>query len=362
MKDKFMNKMKIGFTHGDINGISYEVLIKTLSDQRITDICIPVIYGSPKVLAYYRKAFNTNNPNPILVSSVKEVNSQRIYIVNCITDNVKVEIGKSTPEAGSYALQALQKAVQDLKYGDLDAIVTCPINKKNIQSENFDFPGHTEYLAREFNSSEYLMLLICETLKVGVVTGHLPLSEVPAAITEEAILLKLRVLNKSLMIDFGIRKPKIAVLSLNPHCGDEGVLGNEEKDVIIPTIEKARKEGILAIGPFPADGFFGATEYKHFDAVLAMYHDQGLSPFKLLAFEDGVNYTAGLPIVRTSPAHGTAYEIAGKGIASEVSLRNALYNALDILKNRFNQADLVKNQLDDNEALREIHDTDIDGE
>lgn len=345
-----MDKIKIGITHGDINGISYEVIIKTLSDQRILDFCIPIIYGSPKVLAYYRKAMNANQPNPQLINSIKDVNQRKIYIINCITDTVKVEMGKSTEEAGLYSYQALEKAVQDLKFGELDALITAPINKKNIQTEEFNFPGHTEFLAKEFNAEDHLMLLMNDSMKIGVVTGHIPLSEVSKTISTDLILNKLRVLNNCLKQDFGVRKPKIAVLSLNPHAGDDGLIGNEEKDIIIPAIEAARKDDIMAIGPFPSDGFFGALEFKKFDAVLAMYHDQGLTPFKVLAFEDGVNYTAGLPIIRTSPAHGTAYELAGKGEASEVSFRQALYQAIDIYKNRKNEIDLIKNQLIINEV------------
>ncbi len=351
-----MNKIKIGITHGDINGISYEVIIKTLSDPRILDFCIPVIYGSPKVLAYYRKALNAQQPNPQLINSVKEINQKKIYIINCIADTAKVEMGKSTSEAGEYSYQALEKAVQDLKYGELDALVTAPINKKNIQTEEFSFPGHTEYLAKEFNSEDYLMILMNNDMKIGVVTGHIPISEVSKTISKDLILKKLRVLNKCLQQDFVIRRPKIAVLSLNPHAGDDGLIGKEDKEIIIPALEAAREENIMAIGPYPADGFFGAMEFRKFDAVLAMYHDQGLIPFKVLAFEDGVNYTAGLPIVRTSPAHGTAYELSGKGTASEISFRSALFQAIDIFKNRQDHDDLIKNQL----TINEIESSEVD--
>lgn len=343
-----MDKIKIGITHGDINGISYEIIIKTLSDQRILDFCTPVIYGSPKVLAYYRKAFNSHNPNPVLINSIKEVNHRKIYIINCISDNVKVEMGKATKEAGEFSVQALEKAVQDLKFGELDAIVTAPINKDNINKAGFNFPGHTEFLANEFNSEDHLMLLVSSLMRVGVVTGHIPFSKVAETLSTELILKKLKLINSSMINDFGIQKPKIAVLGLNPHAGDKGVIGEEEQHIITPAIEKAREEGIVAIGPYPTDGFFGSMEFKKFDAVLAMYHDQGLTAFKILSFEDGINYTAGLPIVRTSPAHGTAYDIAGKGIASQESFRNAIFNAIDIYKNRINQAELLKNQLTTN--------------
>lgn len=345
-----MSKIKIGITHGDINGVSYEIMIKTLSNQRILDFCTPIIYGSPKVLAYYRKAFNSHNPNPVLINSIKEVNHRKMYIINCISDNVKVEMGKSTTEAGTYAIQALEKAMEDLKFGELDAIVTAPVNKTNLQAAGFKYAGHTEFLAKEFNAKEHLMLLISEQLRVGVVTGHIPIADVPKTITKELILNKLKVLNNSLINDFAIQKPKIAVLGLNPHSGDNGVIGNEEIETIIPAIEEAKNEGIIAIGPYPTDGFFGSFEFKKFDAVLAMYHDQGLTSFKVLAFEEGVNYTAGLPIIRTSPAHGTAYEIAGQNAASQLSFRNAIYSAIDIYKNRKNQNELIKNQLKDNES------------
>lgn len=346
-----MDKIKIGITHGDINGISYEIIIKTLSDQRILDFCTPVIYGSPKVLAYYRKAFNSHNPNPVLINSIKEVNHRKIYIINCISDNVKVEIGKSTDEAGKSSVQALEKAIEDLKFGELDALVTAPINKNNIKNVGFDFPGHTEYLAKEFNSENHLMLLVSDEMRIGVATGHIPISKVKEVLSTDLILKKLKVMNNSMVNDFGIRKPKIAVLGLNPHAGDNGVLGDEENTIIAPAIEKAREEGIVAIGPYPTDGFFGSMEFRKFDAVLAMYHDQGLTPFKILSFENGINYTAGLPIVRTSPAHGTAYEIAGKGVASQLSFRNAIFQAIDIYKNRVDQDELIKNQLSVNETI-----------
>ncbi len=354
-----MNKIKIGITHGDINGISYEVIIKTFLHTDMLDLCIPVLYGSPKVLAYYRKAFNSHNPNPTLISTIKDVNHRKFYIINCISDEAKVEIGKSSDEAGAYAIEALQRAVEDLKFGELDALVTAPINKKNIQSDKFKYRGHTEFLAKEFNAQEHLMLLVSEDLKIGVVTEHIPLSEVSEVLSTNLISEKLNVLNKSLINDFGIRKPKIAVMGVNPHAGDEGIIGNDEKDIIIPAIENARKNNIMAIGPYPSDGFFGSLEYKKFDAVLAMYHDQGLIPFKMLSFENGINYTAGLPIIRTSPAHGTAFEIAGKNIASEESFRNAIYYAIDIFKNRENQAELTKNQLATNDLKIDEADDDI---
>lgn len=340
------DKIVVGITHGDINGIGYEVLIKTLSDSRINELCVPVVYGSPKVAAYHRKALNIENFAFNQVKDITEINSKRSNIINCMDENVRVELGKSTEYGGSGALSSLQMAVADIKQGNIDVLVTAPINKHNIQSENFAFPGHTEFLASSFNSDEVLMLMISEVMKVGVVTGHVPISQVPQLITVDAILKKLRVLDKALREDFAIRRPRIAVLGLNPHAGDQGVIGAEEQNIIIPAIKQANSEGIVALGPYPADGFFGSENFAKFDAILAMYHDQGLAPFKAMSFDTGVNYTAGLPVVRTSPAHGTAYELAGKGEASPNSFRQALYLALDLFRNRRSYEVLTQNPLE----------------
>jgi 4-hydroxythreonine-4-phosphate dehydrogenase len=339
------HKIKIGITQGDINGISYEVILKTLMDPRIYDMCIPILYGSPKVVAYHRKALNLGSFNLNMIRTADEANNKRANIINVLDDNIRVELGKSTPQAGEASLLSLKAAVKDLKDKKIDALITGPINKHNIQSEQFKFPGHTEYLKEEFGPAEALMILVSEVVKVAVVTGHVPLAKVPSFITVDNILSKLRILNQSMIVDFGISKPNIAVLALNPHAGDEGVIGNEEIDIIIPAIEKARQAGIMALGPYPADGFFGSNNFKKFDAVLAMYHDQGLAPFKAMVFEDGVNYTAGLPIIRTSPAHGTAYELVGKDLASESSFRQALYLACDIYKNRSDHKRLTANPM-----------------
>ncbi|HPR60848.1 MAG TPA: 4-hydroxythreonine-4-phosphate dehydrogenase PdxA [Prolixibacteraceae bacterium] len=328
------NKIKIGITQGDINGIGYEVIIKALSDSRMTELFTPVIYGSPKVAAYHKKVLNFETFHFNQVRSASEADHYKVNIVNCCDDNVRVELGKSSSHAGEAAYLALEQAINDLKNGEIDALVTAPVNKENIQSEAFNFPGHTEYLAQLFDTKNPLMLLISDNLRVGVATGHLPLKDVPAAITKELILSKLKTLHYSLVSDFACTNPRIAVLGLNPHAGDNGVIGNEENEVIIPAIQSANQQGITALGPFAADGFFGDGNWKHFDGVLAMYHDQGLAPFKVLAMEDGVNYTGGLPVVRTSPAHGTAYEIAGKNQASETSFRSAIYTAIDIARHR----------------------------
>jgi len=339
------NKIVVGITQGDINGVGYEVIIKTLADNRINDICIPVVYGSPKVAAYHRKAINMENFSFNQIKSIGEINTRKSNIINCMDDSVRVELGRTTEQAGAGSLASLEAAINDLKNGSIDVLVTSPINKQNIQSSKFNFPGHTEYLATEFDANEVLMLMVSDLIRVGVVTGHIPLNEVPGDLSQELILSKLQLLNKSLIKDFGIRKPRIAVLGLNPHAGDAGVLGKEEQDIIIPAIKKANDENIIALGPYPADGFFGSENFFKFDAILAMYHDQGLAPFKALAFDSGINFTAGLSVVRTSPAHGTAFEIAGQGNASEKSFRNALLLAIDVFKNRKTHDELNQNPL-----------------
>jgi 4-hydroxythreonine-4-phosphate dehydrogenase len=279
------------------------------------------------------------------VRSAKEAGPGRAHVLNCIDDNIRVELGKSTPDAGEASFMALDKAVTDLQDGLIDVLVTAPINKDNIQSEKFNFPGHTEFLAQRFNSPNFVMLMVSETMKVGLVTTHMPLSKVAEHITKEVILSKLHIISQSLQQDFAITRPRIAVFGLNPHAGDNGLLGNEENEIIQPAIIQAKKEGIIALGPYAADGFFGSETYRKFDAILAMYHDQGLIPFKLASFDRGVNYTAGLPVVRTSPAHGTAYELAGEDKASPDSFRQALYLAIDIHKNRKIYAEISKNPL-----------------
>jgi 4-hydroxythreonine-4-phosphate dehydrogenase len=329
-----MSKIRLGITHGDINGISYEIIIKTLKDIRMTDMCTPIIYGSPKVAAYHRKAINVSNFSLNHIADAQQANPTKVNIINVVDEDIRVELGKSTEEAGESSFQALEAAVTDLQNGNIDVLVTAPINKQNIQRKGFEFLGHTEYLAERFKTDNVLMLMVCDDLRVGVVTGHLPISEVAENVTMDAILSKLKVLNDSLINDFSVRKPRIAVLGLNPHVGDAGLLGKEEQQIIVPALEKAREMGIMALGPYPADGFFGNASFRNFDAILAMYHDQGLAPFKALAKDGGVNYTAGLPIVRTSPDHGTAYEIAGNDKASEDAFRKALYLAIDVYNNR----------------------------
>ena len=339
------DKVKIGITHGDVNGIGYEVIMKSLLDNRIYDICTPVLYGSAKVAAYHRKAIGIENFSLNNIKSPDEANPKRANLINCIDVEVRVELGKATKMAGEASLAALEAATRDLQDKKIDVLVTAPIHKQNIQSDNFKFPGHTEYLSSKFDSSGVLMLMISEIMRIGVVTGHIPLSEVPGKLTRDLIISKLRILNQSLVQDFGIRKPRIAVLGLNPHAGDNGVIGNEEQITISPAIEAAREENIMALGPYPSDGFFGSGQFSKFDAILAMYHDQGLTPFKSLSYEGGVNFTAGLPVIRTSPAHGTAYEIAGKNEASEDAFRKAIYLAVDVFNNRLTYKELTKNPL-----------------
>lgn len=352
--------IKVGITHGDFNGISYEIIIKSFLDKRNLELFTPIVYGSSKVASYYRKAFDMLDVNFNLIKKADYANPKRANIINCYNDEIKIEVGKITPQAGELAFYALEKAVDDLKWGKIDVLVTAPINKKNIQSEKFKFSGHTDYLADKFSAEEHLMLMVSSDLRIGMVTEHLPLKDVASAITEDVILNKLKVMNKSLQMDFNIRKPKIAVLGLNPHASDDGLIGAEEKEVIIPAIDKANDQGILAFGPFPADGFFSSSNYKNYDAILAMYHDQGMLPFKTFAFETGVNFTAGLPVVRTSPAHGTAFDIAGKNIASPDSFRQAIYTAMDIHRNRLEYNELNKNPLQvsqptGKEPAREAH-------
>ena len=338
-------KLVVGITQGDGNGIGYEVIIKALADERMLDMCTPVIYGSSKIFGFYKKQIhNIDQINTNVISSAKDVHQKRVNIVNCLPENVFVEPGQPTPESAKSAMTSLERAVADIKEGYIDVLVTAPINKRAMVGEGFGYTGHTEYLEKEFGVDEVAMIMVCDRLKVGVVTGHIALKDVASSITKEKILRKLRLMKTSLERDFGIDSPKIAVLSLNPHCGDGGLLGDEEKEIILPAVQEANVEGILAFGPYSSDGFFGSC-YSRFDAVLAMYHDQGLTPFKALAFEEGVNYTAGLPIVRTSPDHGTAYEMAGRDLADPRSMISAIYTAIDIYNRRADYDDLMENRM-----------------
>ena len=327
---------KIAITHGDFNGISYEVILKALADNKITELCSPVVYGLAKVASFYKNRLGMQEPTLQVVKSVEQINLKKSNLLNLFEQEVQINPGKSDNTAGKMAELALQAACRDLKARKVDAVVTAPINKSNIQSETFRYSGHTEFFAHEFNSSESMMMMVTDGCRIGFVTNHLPVSEVARSINKELVLKKIRGLHSSLRKDFGCSTPKIAVLSLNPHAGDNGLIGKEEQNVIIPAINQAFDEKINAFGPFPADGLFGSGNYAKYDAVLAMYHDQGMEPFKILSRGEGVNFTAGLPIVRTSPAHGTAYDIAGCNEADGQSMRNAIYLAIDILRNRQN--------------------------
>lgn len=342
-------KLKIAITQGDVNGISYEVILKALSEPEVYGQHAVVIYGSSKVAAYYRKNFELS-VNLTQVASAKEAAYGSISIIHCCDDEIKVETGQSTQAAGKASFEALEAAVNDLKAGLVDVLVTAPINKHNIQSPTFHFPGHTEYLEQVFGmdssaSNAALMLMVSESMRIAVATTHIPLENVASSLTEQSVFQKIKALNQSLRRDFGIDKPRIAVLSLNPHAGDEGLLGNQEQTLLQPAIEAAQKENILCFGPVSADGFFGTDKYTLYDGVLAMYHDQGMIPFKALAQGHGVNFTAGLPIVRTSPAHGTAYDLAGQNQADETSMREAIYLACDIYRHRLEYKEIHKNPL-----------------
>ncbi len=328
-------KIVVGITLGDTNGIGPEVIIRSLLDSRITDLCVPVVYGSSRVIGYYRKMIaETDNMNTNIINTAKDYHPKRINIINCIPDSLQMDPGQPTAESAKAAWLSLERATDDLKEGLLDALVTAPFNKHNMAGASFQFKGHTEYLADKFETDNVLMFLCSDRMRVGLVTTHLAISEVSKEITTEKIVNKIRLMHESLKRDFGVVRPKIAVLGLNPHCGDSGLLGNEEVTVIKPAIEQVAGEGILAFGPYSPDGFYGNESFTKYDGVLAMYHDQGLIPFKLMSFDNGVNFTAGLPIVRTSPDHGTAFELVGKNEATALPMLSSIYMAVDVVRNR----------------------------
>ena len=339
-------KIVIGITQGDTNGVGYEVIIKALLDQRMTELFTPVIYGSSKFIAFYKKLIEGADSFSVhVVNSAAEAHPKKVNLVQCVQENCTVEPGKRSPDGAKAALSALQAAVQDVKSCKINALVTAPFNKQTVHEGGFAFPGHTEFLANAFHVPQYIMLLCSDAMRVGVATGHIPIAGIKAQLNRALIVQKIKQLNDSLIADFQIAKPKIAVLGLNPHAGDGGVLGDEEQTIIIPAIEEVVKQGVLAFGPYPADGFFGTMSFRSFDAVLAMYHDQGLVPFKTIAFHSGYNFTAGLPIIRTSPDHGTAYNLAGTGKASPESMMSALYAASDLFRSRNQYKELQKNKL-----------------
>ena len=327
-------KIRVAITQGDTNGVGYEVILKVFSDPAMLELCTPIIYGSAKIAAYHKKVLNLET-NFNIIQSAEEARNNKVNLLSCFEDEVKIELGQPSEEAGQAAFKALDKAMADYRSGLYDVLVTAPINKATIQSPGFHFPGHTEYIETSVGEGQKaLMILMNDQLRVALVTTHLPIKDVAQAITKSAIVEKATIFHQSLKRDFRINNPRIAVLALNPHAGDNGLLGAEEQDIIAPAIEELAGKGIQAFGPYPADGFFGAGSYQYFDGVLAMYHDQGLAPFKTIALDNGVNYTAGLPIIRTSPDHGTAYDIAGQDKADENSMRQAIYTAIDVFRNR----------------------------
>ena len=358
-------KIRVAITQGDVNGIGYEVILKTFSDPTMFEICTPIIYGSPKIMTYHRKALDLPT-NFTIVNTAADAYDGRVNVVNCNDEEVKVELGHPSPEAGKAAFEALEKAVADYGKGGYDVLVTAPIDKHTIQSDSFRFTGHTDYLEERLgNGAKALMMMVKDNLRVALVTTHKPLADVAKMITTPTVKDRIILFSNSLKNDFGLSSPRIAVLALNPHAGDEGLLGKEEQEVIAPAIAEARAEGALCYGPFAPDGFWGAGTFAKFDGILAMYHDQGLIPFKLLAMDEGINVTAGLPLVRTSPDHGTAYDIAGKNVASEASFRNAIYQAIDIFRHRQGEASIRRNPLrksffdrrDDSDKLKKMEQT-----
>ncbi len=341
-----MGKTKIGISIGDINGIGLEVILKTFFNKKIKTIGTPIIYGSSKVVSYHKNIIKKSDFQFQSINSPEKAWEEKVNVINCWEENANIKLGKINEIGGKYALKSLSAAVKDLKAGKIDALVTAPINKKAMELIDFGFSGHTEYLTHESNTTESLMLMVHENLRVGLVTNHLPIKDVAGAITKQKILKKLNIMQESLKIDFGLERPIIAVLALNPHAGDNGLLGSEEEEIIRPAIVEAKKKGLMVMGPFPADGFFGSGQFSKFDGILAMYHDQGLAPFKTLSEGKGVNFTAGLPYVRTSPTHGTGFDIVGKNLADPTSFRNSFFMAIDISESRKKYMESHKNPMD----------------
>jgi 4-hydroxythreonine-4-phosphate dehydrogenase len=337
------DKIIVGISIGDLNGIGIEVILKTFQDKRMLDFCTPVLFGATKVISYHKKALGIETPVHG-ITAIAQVNHSKINVLNIWKEEVAIELGKTTKISGEYAAKSLASAVEHLNENKIDVLLTAPINKENIQSDTFNFPGHTEYLEANLEGKS-LMILMTDELRIGLITGHIPIAKVAESITPELIKSKIETMHESLMKDFGINKPKIAVLSLNPHCGDKGVIGKEDDEIIRPTILDIKETGKLVFGPYAADGFFGSETYKQFDGVLATYHDQGLAPFKALSFGKGVNFTAGLSHIRTSPDHGTGYEIAGKNTANSSSFTEALFTAIQVFKTRKEYLELTKSPL-----------------
>ncbi|MBT8233668.1 MAG: 4-hydroxythreonine-4-phosphate dehydrogenase PdxA [Saprospiraceae bacterium] len=338
-------KIKIGITIGDINGIGPEVIIKALSSPNITDYFIPIIYGSAKVIAYHKNIVGANNFQFVSIKHPDNAAHNKINVFNVWDETSDIELGQATKDGGKFAMLALQQAVSDAKEGLIQAIVTAPINKNAMKLANFEHVGHTEYFTQEFEALETVMTMVSDSKIIALASNHVPVSELNDALDKKKIIRKLKVLTKALKQDFGFERPTIAVLGLNPHAGDDGVIGNDEEAYIKPAIKEAKNNGVIAAGPYPADGFFGSNQFQKFDAILAMYHDQGLIPFKLLSFGSGVNVTAGLPIIRTSPDHGTAYGIAGRNEANPESMRKAIFLAKELYLNRARYSEDSKNAM-----------------
>ena len=345
MSTTTVNKPVIGITIGDLNGIGPEVILKTFSDQRMMALCTPVIFASAKTMNYYRKMLGEGHFNYQSIQDFDQLSPKQVNLFSCWEEEVVINPGMNNETGGKYAVRSLKVATQCLKDGQIEGMVTAPFHKNNIQQSGFHYTGHTPFLKSFFEAKEVVMMMVAGTFRVAVLSEHIPISQAAAAVTPQNILHKLQILNDSLIQDFGIEKPKIAVLGLNPHSGDGGLIGTEEQQVIIPTINQAKEKGILCFGPYSADGFFARSYQQHFDAILAMYHDQGLIPFKSLASNAGVNYSAGLPVVRTSPDHGTAFDIAGKKVADPSSFRQAVFSCIDIIRQRSDYAEYTKNPL-----------------
>jgi 4-hydroxythreonine-4-phosphate dehydrogenase len=341
---KKQEKIKVGISVGDLNGVGIEVILKTFEDSRMLEFCTPVVFGSSKSVSFHKKALGIDT-GIHGVDRMDKVIHNKLNLLNVWKEMIDLELGTPTEISGKYAYESLRRAVAALKKGDIDVLVTAPIDKHNMSSEDFQFPGHTEYLEQELEG-EALMILMTEELRVGLITGHLPLKEVAGAIDASRIVKKVEIMHQALKNDFSINKPRIAVLGLNPHCGDKGVIGTEDDEIVAPAIAELQTKGRLVYGPYAADGFFGSGNYKNFDGVMAMYHDQGLAPFKTIAFGHGVNFTAGLNKIRTSPDHGTAFDIAGQGKADHQSFREALFAAIELFKSRTSNTELVKNKLE----------------
>jgi 4-hydroxythreonine-4-phosphate dehydrogenase len=333
----------VGISIGDLNGIGGEIILKTFEDSRMLDFCTPVVFASVKTMTFFKTHFNSEI-NFNIINDLNQLALGKVNVLNCWNEPVNIEFGKEDLKIGEYAIKSLEAATKALKSNDIDVLVTAPINKHNIQSEKFKFPGHTDYLAQELEGNS-LMFMVTNTLRVGLLTDHVPVKDVSNHITSELIQQKINTVYKSLQQDFNIQRPKIAILGINPHTGDNGVIGNEDDAILRPTLLKIKESGKLVYGPYAADSFFGSNNYKNFDAIIASYHDQGLIPFKTLSFGEGVNFTAGLSKVRTSPDHGTAYEIAGKGTADENSFKEAVFTAIEIFKNRSEYDELTSNPL-----------------